>query len=229
MLKFKEGETYICAESCHPWWTGGKEYSVISNTNNRPTIQDDSGTSWYDYEVNIMGYDFKLKAENEMTILKRYKCIKSNNKKAFAVGEIYPLYKGDRNYIVSNGNVKWYENEFSFIKAQMGVELKEENKMLNVKEGQTYVCKRDDLDEWTFDKEYGVQKFSNGRLYIMDDNTDGWYLPNDKLMNEVFKLKENKLDLNKLTAAELREYVELLENKEKSEILLNEFIERMTK
>ena len=63
MLKFKEGQTYICAESYHPWWTGGKEYSVINNTNKRPTIQDDSGTSWYDYEVNILGYDFKLKEE----------------------------------------------------------------------------------------------------------------------------------------------------------------------
>lgn len=101
--------------------------------------------------------------------------------------------------------------------------------MLKVKEGQTYVCKRDDLDEWTFDKEYMVEEFSNGRPYIMDDNKDDWYLDIDNLINKVFKLKENTLDLNKLTTAELREYVDLLENKEKAESSLNEFIERMNK
>ncbi len=166
MLKFKEGQTYICAESYHPWWTAGKEYSVINSTTNRPTIQDDSGTPWYDYEVNILGYEFKLKNETQM---------------------------------------------------------------LNLKEGQTYICKRDDLDNWTLDKEYKVKKFSNGRLYITDDNQDDWYLPSDNLLNQRFKLKEKTFDLNKLTTAELREYLELLENKEKSESLLNEFIERMTK
>lgn len=168
-----------------------------------------------------------------MTILKRYKCIKSNDEKRFAVGEIYPLYKGDRNYIVANNSVKWYENNFSCIEEAWGVELEEmnENEMLNVKEGQTYVCKRDALAWWTKGKEYKVQKFSDdGRLYLTDDSNYHWYLPNEGLLNNVFKLKEeSKFNLNKLATAELREYVELLENKEKSERLLNEFIERMIK
>lgn len=60
-----------------------------------------------------------------MTILKRYKCIKSNDEKRFAVGEIYPLYKGDRNYIVANNNVKWYEKEFPIIEQEYGVEFDE--------------------------------------------------------------------------------------------------------
>lgn len=101
--------------------------------------------------------------------------------------------------------------------------------MLNAKEGHTYVCKRDDIDWWTKDKEYKVQKFSDDhRLYLTDDSNYHWYL-NNNLLNQVFKLKEKTFDLNKLTTEQLREYVELLENKEKAERSLTEFIERMTK
>lgn len=99
---------------------------------------------------------------------------------------------------------------------------------LKIKEGQTYVCKRDKLAWWTEGKEYKVQAFSNGELYITDDEGSNWYLPNDGLLNDVFKLKEQTFDLNKLTTEQLREYVDLLENKERAESLLNEFIERMS-
>ena len=101
--------------------------------------------------------------------------------------------------------------------------------MLKVKEGQTYVCKRDKLAWWTLDKEYKVQTFRNGILYLTDDEGDNWYLPNDELLNTVFKLKEQTFDLNKLTTSQLREYVDLLENKDKADSSLNNFIERMTK
>ena len=101
--------------------------------------------------------------------------------------------------------------------------------MLNAKEGQTYICKRDKLAWWTLDKEYKVQTYRDGILYLTDDDGDNWYLPNDGLLNTVFKLKEQTFDLNKLTTAQLREYIGLLEDKEESERLLNEFIERMTK
>ena len=101
--------------------------------------------------------------------------------------------------------------------------------MLNAKEGQTYVCKRDKLAWWTLDKEYKVQTLRDGILYLTDDDGDNWYLPNDGLLNTVFKLKEQTFDLNKLTTAQLREYIGLLEDKENAESLLNEFIERMTK
>lgn len=100
---------------------------------------------------------------------------------------------------------------------------------LDVKEGQTYICYRDKLAWWTLDKEYKVQKFSNGVLYLTDDDNYHWHLPNDNLLNQVFKLKEKTFDLNKLTITELREYVDLLEDKENSDNLLNDFIERMTK
>lgn len=78
--------------------------------------------------------------------------------------------------------------------------------MLNAKEGQAYVCKRDKLAWWTLDKEYKVQASSNGLLHLTDDEGDNWYLPNDGLLNTVFKLKEQTFDLNKLTTAQLREY-----------------------
>ena len=99
---------------------------------------------------------------------------------------------------------------------------------LEFKEGQKYVCKRNDLAWWTLDKDYKVQTFNSGDLYIVDDDGTKWYVTNN-LMNQVFKLKEKTFDLNTLTTAELKEYVGLLEDKEKAESLLNEFIERMTK
>lgn len=99
---------------------------------------------------------------------------------------------------------------------------------VDLKEGQTFVCKRDDRAWWTKDKEDKVQAFNNGVLYITDDDRYSWYIPNDNLVNQVFKLKENTFDLNKLTTAQLREYVDLLEDKEESERLLNEFIERVS-
>ena len=101
--------------------------------------------------------------------------------------------------------------------------------MTNAKEGQTYVCKRDKLAWWTLDKEYKVQTFRNGLLYLTDDEGENWYLPNDNLLKSVFKLKEQTFDLNKLTTAQLREYVDLLEDNEKTECSLNNFIERMSK
>ena len=101
--------------------------------------------------------------------------------------------------------------------------------MTNVKEGQIYVCKRDKLTWLTLDKEYKIQASSNGELYITDDQGDNWYLPNDELLKTVFKLKEQTFDLNKLTTSQLREYVDLLEDKENTAALLNNFIERMSK
>lgn len=99
---------------------------------------------------------------------------------------------------------------------------------LDFKEGQTVVCKRGDLEWWTKDKEYKVQVFSNGRLYLKDDSGCNWYL-NNGLFNQVFKLKEKVFDLNKLTLEELDEYLKLATELEAAEYLMNEFIERMTK
>lgn len=99
---------------------------------------------------------------------------------------------------------------------------------LEIEEGKTYVCKRDDLSWWTLDKEYKIVFNKNHELVIVDDDGSNWYVTNN-LMNQVFKLKESTFDLNKLTTTQLREYVDLLEDKENTETLLNEFIERVTK
>ena len=102
--------------------------------------------------------------------------------------------------------------------------------MTNAKEGQTYICTKSDRPWWTVGKEYKVVLNSYGDLcFVDDDGGDEWYIPNDNLLNNWFKLKEKAFDLNKLTTVQLREYVGLLEDKEESERLLNEFIERMTK
>ena len=100
---------------------------------------------------------------------------------------------------------------------------------LEIKEGQTYICKRDDIAWWTLDKEYKVVFDSCHGLVIVDDDGYRWCLPNYNLMKNVFKLKEKTFDLNTLTTEQLREYVDLLEDKEESESFLNHFIERMSK
>lgn len=100
---------------------------------------------------------------------------------------------------------------------------------LDFKEGQTYVCTKSDRPWWTEGKEYTVICNSDGLPVLIDNEGDEWkpiYL--DVLLTQ-FKLKEKTFDLNKLTTAQLREYIGLLEDKEKSERLLNEFIERMSK
>lgn len=128
-----------------------------------------------------------------MGILKRYKCMKSNYKKGFTVGAIYPLYKGDGNYIVSNNNVKWYEEEFPLIGEQMGVELKEmnENKMLNFKEGQTYICTNTGKPWWTEGKEYKVFKNPTyDNLVIKNDEGITFAEDSINCLITEFKLKE---------------------------------------
>lgn len=98
--------------------------------------------------------------------------------------------------------------------------------MLDLRDGQAYICKRDNLEWWTLGKEYKIQTFSNGWKYLTDDTGDKWYLFDNKLLSQVFKLKEKTLDLNTLTTEQLREYTGLLEDKEDAERALTEFIER---
>lgn len=130
-------------------------------------------------------------------------------------------------FLVDDDDDRWSSNDLSLYDSRF--ELKDEQLKIIPKEGQTYTCKRDDIDGWTLGKEYKVQTFSNGRLYITDDDGLNCYLPNDHLLNQVFKLKEKTFDLNALTIEQLKEYVKLLENKENAESSLNDFIERMTK
>lgn len=101
--------------------------------------------------------------------------------------------------------------------------------MLNAREGQTYICTKSDKPWWTTGKEYKVVVNKYDELCFVDDDGAKWSILYLKNHGYQFKLKENTFDLNKLTTAQLREYTGLLEDKEESELLLNEFIERMTK
>lgn len=79
--------------------------------------------------------------------------------------------------------------------------------MTNAKEGQIYICNRDDLPvwtlgKWTLGKEYKVQAFGNGALYLTDDDEYNWYLTNDNLLALVFKRKEKQ---SKITMEELKQ------------------------
>lgn len=159
--------------------------------------------------------------------------------KYWTVGKEYPvqLRTGMNPCIVDDEGVAWYSDAYEmYATFKLKKKIKGGNEMLNVKEGQTYVCKRDKLAWWTLGKEYTVQKFSNGVLYITDDDGRNWYLPNDNLMNQVFKVKEKTFklkgktfDLNNLTINELDEYVDLQQALELAKNELDDFIERMSK
>lgn len=157
-----------------------------------------------------------------------YICTKSNEE-WWTEGQEYTvtLDRYGTPLMPDNDGYKWSSHSLNASSHQF--KLNEPYSKLTPKEGQTYVCKRDKLAWWTLGKEYKVQACSNGDLYITDDDRYKWYLPNDNLLNQVFKLKENTFDLNTLTTAQLREYIGLLEDKEESERLLNDFIERMSK
>lgn len=180
MLKFKEGQTYICTEAAFNWWTEGKEYTVKplneleTYFNNDDTthkvfvLDDDEGTSWRDTELSASLNKFKLKKEN---------------------------------------------------------------KMLNFKEGQTYICTKTDKQWWTEGKEYKVERCDECGLCIFDNN-GVWHTQSDlnniRFTKTKFKLKEEPqetvFDLNKLTTDELRIYCDLVDAVSDAQYRLDEFI-----
>lgn len=157
-----------------------------------------------------------------------YVCTKANESwwsegKKYKVG----LSVFNEPFLADDDDDRWSSNDLSVYDSTFKLE-KEQLKIIP-KEGQTYVCKLDDLDEWTLDKEYGVVFDESLGLVIVDDYRGKWYMPNYSLLNDVFKLKEKTFDLNTLSTEQLKEYVKLLENKENAESALNEFIERSAK
>ena len=110
---------------------------------------------------------------------------------------------------------------------------------LDLKEGQTYICTKSDTPWWTRGKDYKVVSTNHGKLCLVDDDGDSWYLDSLKYETCQFKLtetstfkkygklrfsmdelpdeKEKSLDLNKLTVYQLKEYVELQQDLELAE------------
>jgi hypothetical protein len=100
---------------------------------------------------------------------------------------------------------------------------------LHLKEGQTYICTKSDTPWWTRGKEYKAVSTNHGKLCLVDDDGDSWYLDSLKYDICQFKLKETpsfnnydwfsrhelpdekekSLDLNKLTVYQLKEYIDL--------------------
>lgn len=63
MLKFEEGQSYICIHSEVDWWTPGKEYTVFNTGFGLSAIKDDRGSIWHDSEFEGSKTYFKLKKE----------------------------------------------------------------------------------------------------------------------------------------------------------------------
>lgn len=64
--------------------------------------------------------------------------------------------------------------------------------MLNLKEGQTYVCIKSDRPWWKVGKEYTVVLNSQNDLCLVDDEGDKWALRYWKYVENYFKLKETQ-------------------------------------
>ena len=103
------------------------------------------------------------------------------------------------------------------------------------KDEDTVICSKSTRPWITQFKVYTIQKNDEDKLAVCDDEGTIWTLEYLTHTGHRFSLitgnvfRKETFDLNNLTTAQLREYIDLLENKEESERLLNEFIERMTK
>lgn len=69
MLKFTEGQTYICTKSGMTWFTEGKEYPVFVNEFGRLAIKDDEEATWFEHDLDTGHALFKLKGDNEKVTL----------------------------------------------------------------------------------------------------------------------------------------------------------------
>ena len=108
-------------------------------------------------------------------------------------------------------------------------------KTVDFKDGDTVVCSKSTIPWITQFKVYTIQKNYEDKMVVCDNLGTAWTLEELTDIGNRFSLingnvfRQETFDLNNLTTAQLREYIDLLENKEKVESLLNEFIERMSK
>ena len=70
-LDFREGQTYVCTKSDGPWWTKGKEYTVVTNNGKPCLIDDGGGKCMVQYWTSIGDY-FKLKETHVDTENQKY-------------------------------------------------------------------------------------------------------------------------------------------------------------
>lgn len=63
-LYLKEGQTYICTDTKYRWWTEGKEYEVVLNSQGELCLVDNDGDIWPASNLFEMSTDFKLKTDD---------------------------------------------------------------------------------------------------------------------------------------------------------------------
>ena len=95
---------------------------------------------------------------------------------------------------------------------------------LNFRIGQIYICTKSKYEWWTVGKKYNVVLDRHGYIALSDNNEDTWWPHSLDANYTKFKLE---LDINELTGEQLKEYNDLIEDKEKAENRINEFIEKI--
>lgn len=60
-LEFKEGQIYVCLKSEESWWTEGKEYTVVCNSDGIPVLVDNRYDEWPSNDLIHYNNEFKLK------------------------------------------------------------------------------------------------------------------------------------------------------------------------
>lgn len=74
MLNAKEGQTYIVTKSDKPWWTEGKEYTVVLNSWGERCLVDDDGDKWaINYLNNKTSYKLELKEKQSKITMEELK------------------------------------------------------------------------------------------------------------------------------------------------------------
>lgn len=233
-MKFKIGDKYICTESKVNYWTVGKEYPVQLRTGTNPCIVDDEGTGWYPdgYEMYAT---FKLNEEEKemkFKIGEQYKCVKAPNGN-FTEGKLYNVecnYAG-QTWLRGNDGLQ-YTSEQCTVGHRLNTtglqfEKVERDKEMAFKIGDKVYGKNRHNEDWLTGEIVVTDKQWGYRIKVLNSDYKYAWLDADtvKLLLE----EKPKLDLNNLTTAELREYVDLVENKEGAEFLLESFIEKVSK
>lgn len=95
---------------------------------------------------------------------------------------------------------------------------------LNFREGQIYTCTKSKFVWWRVGKDYRVVLDKYDHLALLDSCDCTWWSINLDVNSTQFKLK---LDINELTKEQLVEYNSLIEDKEKAERRINEFIDKI--
>lgn len=92
MLNAKAGQTYVCTKLDSPWWTKGKEYTVVIN-NGKPCFIDDGGGKWVILYWTYIGDYFKLKEtqSNAETEKRKYTAFDVNK----VILRAYNMYDND--------------------------------------------------------------------------------------------------------------------------------------